>query len=143
MAGVGATGLALAAVALIGGWPQVLPWGLAGVGSAYAVYLALRPGTVDPRAPIVAAALFGAAELAFWSLEPQVARAERTVVLRRLALIGGSALGTALLASLVLVVAASASGGVLLEAVGVVAAVATLGVVATLAWRLGARSTST
>jgi hypothetical protein len=142
--GVGATGAALVAASLAARWPQVLPWGLAGVGAAYTVYLALRPGTVDPRAPIVAAALFGAAEFAFWSLEPHVARrAERTAVLRRLALIGGSALGTALLASLVLVVAASASGGVLLEAVGVVAAVATLGVVAVLAWRLGAKSTST
>jgi hypothetical protein len=143
VAGVGAAGLALAALALIGRWPQVLPWGLAGVAAAYALYLALRPGTVDPRAPMVAAAFFGAAELGFWSLEPHVAPAERTVVMRRLALIGGSALGTALLASLVLVVAASASGGVLLEAVGVVAAVATLGVVAVLAWRLDARSTST
>jgi hypothetical protein len=132
---VGAAGLALAAVALVGRWPQLLPWGLAGVGAAYAVYLALRPGTVDPRAPIVAAVLFGAAELAFWSLEPHPARAERTVVVRRLALIGVTALGAALLASLVLVVAASTSGGVLLEAVGVVAAVATLAVVALLAWR--------
>lgn len=140
---MGAAGLALTAAALIGRWPQVLPWGLAGVGSAYAVYLALRPGSVDPRAPIVAAALFGAAELAFWSLEPHVARADRLVVGRRLALIGGAALGTALLASLVLVVAASASGGVVLEAVGVAAAVATLGVVALLTWRLGGSSTST
>jgi hypothetical protein len=139
---VGAAGLAVAFVALLGRWAQVLPFGLAGIGAAYAVYLALRPGTVDSRAPIVAAVLFGAAELAFWSLEPHAVRAERAVVVRRLALIGGTALGAALLASLVLVVAASASGGVLLEAVGVVAAVATLGVVALLAWR-SSYSTST
>jgi ferric hydroxamate transport system permease protein len=139
---VGLAGLALAAVALVGRWPQALPWGLVGVGAAYTVYLALRPGTVDPRAPIVAAILFGAAELGFWSLEPHAARNERVVIARRLALIVGTALGAALLASVVLVVASSASGGVLLEAIGMVAAVATLAVVALLAWRSG-NSTST
>jgi hypothetical protein len=109
--------------------------GLAGVGAGYAVLLGLRSGSVDSRAPIVAAGLFVAAELGFWSLEPLHARAERIVVLRRLLFIAAGGLGAALIGSLLLVAAAEGSGGVGLEAVGVLAAGLTLGIVAFLAAR--------
>jgi hypothetical protein len=134
-AGVGALGWTIAALGLLGRWPSLLPVGLAGVGAGYAVMLGLRTGSVDPRAPIVAALLFVAAELGFWSLEPSDARAEWIVLLGRLLLVVGAGLGAALIGSLLLVAAAGASGGVGLEAVGVLAAVLTLAVVAALAAR--------
>ena len=133
--GVGAAGVVLVSVALAGRWPSVLPLGLAGVGAAYATYLSLRSGTIDPRAPVVAAALFVAAELAYWSIERQEGRADRAVLVRRIALIGAGALGTAILGSVLLLAAGGGSGGLALEAVGVVAAIALLAVIAYLAAR--------
>jgi hypothetical protein len=135
VAGVGALGLLLVVLSLAGRWPSLLPLGLAGVGAAYAVYLSLRSGTIDPRAPVVAAALFAAAEFAYWSMEGQEGRAERAVLVRRTAFVFAGALGTAILGSVLLIVAGGASGGLALEAVGVVAAVALLAVIAFLSAR--------
>ncbi len=128
-------GWTIAAAALVGRWQSLLPWGLAGVGAGYTVFLSLRTGTVDPRAPIVCAALFAAAELAFWSVEARTGGSERIVVVRRLALVGGGALGAAVLGGLLLVLAASTSGGVGLEAIGVLAAILALALLAALAAR--------
>lgn len=133
--GVGAAGLLLVSLALAGRWPSLLPLGLAGVGAAYAAYLSLRSGTIDPWAPVVAAALFAAAEFAYWSIERQEGRAERAVLVRRVALIGAGALGTAILGSVLLLAAGGGSSGLALEAVGVVAAIALLAVIAFLAAR--------
>jgi hypothetical protein len=135
VAGIGAVGWALAALAIVGRWPSVLPWGLAGVGACYAVFVSLRTGTADPRAPIVCGAFFAAAELAFWSIERRAGRSERRVVLRRLVLVVLGALGAALVGALLLVLAAGANGGVGLEAIGVLAAVLALGLVAVLTAR--------
>ena len=135
VAGVGAVGCAVAAVALAGRWPSVLPLGLAGVGSAYAVCLGFRSGGADARAPFVAAALFAAAELAYWSLEPVRPQGGVRLVGRRITLLVAAALATALVGSLLLVAAAGTSGGVALEAVGVAAAVAALAVIAVLVTR--------
>jgi hypothetical protein len=135
--GIGAAGTAIAAVALVGRWPSLLPWGLAGVGAGYALYLSLRSGTVDSRAPLLAAMLFVAAELGYWSLERRSTRAERAVFVRRLVLLGLAGLAAALVASLLLVAASETSGGMTLEALGVAAAVVTLAVVVLLAARSG------
>jgi len=133
--GIGAAGGAIAAVALVGRWHSLLPWGLAGVGAGYAVYLSLRPGTVDPRSPLIAAVLFVAAELGFWSLERRSARAKRAVLVRRLVLLVVGALAAALVGSILLVAASGTGGGMALEAVGVAAAVVTLTVVVLLVVR--------
>ena len=135
VAGVGAAGWAFTALALAGRWPSLLPWGVVGVGAGYTVFLALREGTVDPRAPIVAAALFAAAELAFWSVEPREGWREPTVLIRRIACVGVGALGTALVGALLLVLVADTSGGVGFEAIGVGTAVLTLAIVAVLTAR--------
>ncbi|MDQ2968996.1 MAG: hypothetical protein M3R37_11840 [Actinomycetota bacterium] len=81
---VGSIGLSIGALALVGRWATLLPWGFVGVAAAYAVFLSLRPGTVDARAPMVAAAFFIAAELSFWSIERRSWRSERQVIVRRL-----------------------------------------------------------
>ncbi len=137
VAGVGAAGALTAAVALVLRRPSVFAIGIVGVGAAYAVFLALRHGTVDTRAPFVAAAIFAAAETGFWSVEPLAARATGQATVRRTLLIAGSALLVALAGSMVLVISSGVSGGVALEAVGVAAAAGTAAVVAVVAARAG------
>ena len=103
--------------------------------AAYAVFLAVRNGAVDARAPAVAAALFAVAELGFWSLERSPSRSERVVLLRRVSGLAAGAILTALVGTLVLVLATGASGGVGLEAAGVAAAVLAVAAITRLASR--------
>jgi hypothetical protein len=133
--GVGTVGGALMAFAFATRWRNVFPFGIALVGASYGGFLAIRNGDVDRWAPAVAAALFVAAELGYWSLERSPSRSERTVVLRRLGGLVGGAVVTALIGSLVLLIATGAAGGVLLEAAGVAAAVLALAAIARLASR--------
>ena len=114
---------------------MLLPWGFVGVGAAYAVFLSLRPGTVDARAPMVAAAFFIAAELSFWSIERRSWRSEGQVVVRRLALLVSAGLATAIVGGLLLLITSGRRSGIGQEAGGVAAAVLTLAVVAVLARR--------
>lgn len=134
VAGVGVAGCALFVLGLAGRWPSLLVLGLGGVGAGYAVFLSLRTGGVDANAPLFAAALFIAAELGLWSLEPRL-RAGAAVLIRRASMIALFALGSALVGSLILVASAGVSGGVGLEALGVLAAVAILALIAVLAAR--------
>lgn len=132
---VGVAGLVVTTVALVGGWPSILPVGLVGVGAAYTVFLALRSGSVDPWAPFVAAALFVAAELAFTFLEPLSARPSRTLQARQLLTFGAGAFVTAIFGSALLLVAGEGGSSAVLDAAGVLAAVALMAVVAALAVR--------
>jgi hypothetical protein len=132
---IGCFGLAVTALALVGRWATLLPWGLVGVGAGYALFLALRPGTVDARAPLLAAAFFAAAELAFWSIERRTWRSEARVVVRRIALIFSAGLATAIVGGLLLLITADRRVGVGYEAAGVAAAVLTLAVIALLSRR--------
>jgi hypothetical protein len=134
VAAVGGAGCVLTALAVPRRWASLLPLGLLCVGASYGLHLALDERSVDAAAPLVAAALFIAAELAYWSLE-RGAPSRRGAAARRA---GGVALGavlTALVGSLVLVAASGVSGGVALEALGVLAALLTLGAIALLASR--------
>jgi hypothetical protein len=135
VAGVGSGGCGLIVAALVLRRPSVFPVGLAGVGAAYAVFLSLRSGSVDARAPFVAAGLFVAAELGFWALERSPARSERVVVVRRLAGLAAAALFTGLVGSLLLVLTTGLRPGLGFEAVGVGAAVLALAAIARLASR--------
>jgi hypothetical protein len=131
---IGCSGLLVTAVALLGRWAALLPWGFAGVGAGYAVFLSLRPDTVDEGAPLLAAAFFVAAELLFWSIERRSWRSDSQVVVRRLALLSAG-LGTAIVGGLLLLVTSGRGIGVGYEAAGVAAAVLTLAVIALLARR--------
>jgi hypothetical protein len=128
-------GCALIAFALLTRWRSAFPLGLGLVGASYGVYVALRSGAVDARAPAVAAGLFAVAELGFWSLERVPSPSEGTVVVRRVAALVGGVLVTAFVGGLLLVLATGATGGVGLEAAGVAAAVVALGAIAWLASR--------
>jgi len=123
------------ALGLVSRSAPLLPCGFVGVGAAYAVFLSLRPGTVDGRAPMVAAAFFIAAELSFWSIERRNWHSERQVVVRRLALLVSAGLATAIVGGLLLLITSERGGGIGPEAAGVAAAVLTLAVIAALARR--------
>jgi hypothetical protein len=142
VAALGGLGLFVTALALVTRWAAPLPWGFAGVGAAYALFLSLRPGTVDGRAPMVAAALFVAAELSYWSIERRSWPSEGQVVARRLALLVSAGLAAALVGGLLLLLASERGNGIGQEAAGIAAAVLTLLVIAALARRSG-QSTST
>jgi hypothetical protein len=132
---IGCAGLLVTAVALLGRWAVLLPWGFVGVGAGYAVFLNLRPGAVDARAPLVAAAFFIGAEFCFWSIERRSWRSEGQVIGRRLALLFSAGLATAIVGGLLLLVTSGRGIGVGYEAAGVAAAVLTLAVIALLVRR--------
>jgi len=133
--GVGALGCALLALAFVANQPALFPVGVAGVGAAYAVFLSLRSGALDARAPAVAALLFVAAELGFSALERTPSYAEPAVLGRQLGLLAAAAILAGLVGSLVLALTAGVAGSVALEAAGVAAATLTVAAVAVLAAR--------
>jgi hypothetical protein len=140
---LGVSGLVLTVVGVLGRWSPLLSAGLVGVGAAYALFLGLRPETVDPWAPFVAAALFSGAELGFSALGSRVPQGggprQR---LRGVLLVAAAVLGTAILGSALLLVGGSERGGVALEAGGLLAAVTLMAIVAGLAARQGRASKS-
>ena len=135
VAALGGIGVLVTALALVARWAGLLPWGFVGVGAAYALFLSLRSGTIDARAPLVAAAFFVAAELSFWSIERRNWHSERHVVVRRLALLVSAGLGTAIVGGLLLLVVSERRSGIGQEIAGIVAAVLTLAVIAALVGR--------
>jgi hypothetical protein len=129
-AAAGGIGLALLAGGLVLRWPFTIPWAVLFAGGGY---LLAREGSaaVDGWAAVMGVLLLLAAELASWSMEHDARiRAERALVLRRVATLG-SLVAAALLVNFMLLgtAAFSASAGVVLAAVGVAAAVAAVAVV--------------
>jgi hypothetical protein len=109
-------------------WSSGIALALALSAAAYGVYLGFRGGAVDGRAPIVAAALFIASELAFRAIEPPTV-GDRAIASRGAVWLLAGAVATAVVGALLLVVAGSATAGLWLEAFGVAAAVAAVAVV--------------
>lgn len=94
----------MAAVVL--GWSSLVAVSLVLLGSAYAVHFALDDPTLDTRAPVVAAGLLLAAELAYWSLEElQRVRTEARDQLRHLAVVAALGLGGLFVGAVLLAVA--------------------------------------
>ena len=108
--------------------PAAVAWAVALCGSEYGVFLALRGRSVDRWAPLVAAALFLAAELAFRATESARSAPERAIVLRGGLWLAAGVAGTAALGAVLLAAAGGTPAGVGLEALGVAAAVLTLAV---------------
>ena len=132
---MGIAACALLAVALVGRWPVLVTWALAGLGAEYALFLRMRHDAVDTRAPAVAAGLIVAAELAFRAVEPEAARLERRLFVRSASAVGGAAAGAAVIGGVLLLAAGSASSGLALEGVGVGAAVVAVAVAVRIAAR--------
>lgn len=134
----GAGGVLLAFV-LVRGGVRTLAWALALDGAAYAASVGANAGAVDGAAPLVAAGLLLAGELAAWSLDERGRIAAEPAVRRRRALavtllvVGG--LAAAALA--VSVAAAPAGRGLVWTAVGAAAAVSAVALVVAVARRAG------
>jgi hypothetical protein len=135
VAGLGIGGWTLLVVALATRWASLIGWALAIFGAEYAVFLRLRGGSVDSRAPFVAAALVLVAELSFAAVSRARGRAERTVVMRSALALAGAAAGAAIVGGVVLVAAGSVGSGLAFEAVAVVAATVAVAVVVRIAAR--------
>jgi hypothetical protein len=121
--GIGAAAVAVAAAGLALRHWFVVAWAFALFGGEYAVYLRLRSDAADARAPLVAAGLVVAAELAFGSIAPEGGRLDRALVVREAGTLVATGLATGLLSGFLLVISGSATSGVLLEALGALAAV--------------------
>jgi hypothetical protein len=136
---VGVRLAALALVALLGavvlGWSGLVPVGAALLGAAYATRLAADDVALDVRAPLLAAGLYLAVELAYWSLEARLrALGERGADLRRLAVVLLLALGSLAVGALLLAVSDLVrTGGLAIDLLGAAAAAGALVLVALLA----------
>jgi len=135
----GALACLLLAVGLALRLPAAVPLAVLALGTAYAISLGVEGAALDDRAPLLAAALFLLAELAYWSLELREAVADEPgAYLRRIGLLSALALaGLAVGAALLAVVDAGERGGVALGAIGAVAAVAALAIIALSTRRTG------
>jgi hypothetical protein len=130
---IAAAACGVVAVGLVFRWWLAVAWGLALFGAEYALFLRLRPDAVDSRAPLVAAALLVAAELAFGAVAEEGVRYERSLVASEGLTLVGAAFATVLAGGFLLLVAGTANAGVALEAVGALAAVCAVGLLARIA----------
>jgi hypothetical protein len=110
------------------GWSSLVPASVGLMGAAYAVHLALDDPALDTRAPLLAAGLLLAAELAYWSLEElQNVRTEAREQLRRLAVVVLLALSGLLVGAVLLAVADVArTRGLAVDLLGAAAAASAL-----------------
>jgi hypothetical protein len=110
------------------GWSSLVPASVGLMGAAYAVHLALDDPALDTRAPLLAAGLLIAAELAYWSLEElQNVRTEAREQLRRLAVVVLLALSGLLVGAVLLAVADVArTRGLAVDLLGAAAAASAL-----------------
>ena len=125
---VAAVALLILVAALTLDLAQLVPVSLLVLGGMYGAQLAIDDVPLDPATPLVAAALFLIAELAYWSLEERTgAGPEPGERLRRLAVVVSFALGTLLVAAMLLaLVDAVRTGGLAIDLLGAAAAAATL-----------------
>jgi hypothetical protein len=117
--------------AVVLGWSSLVAVSVVLVGSAYAVHLALDDPTLDTRAPLLAAGLLLAAELAYWSLEErQNVRTDAREQVRHLAVVVTLALGGLFAGAVLLAVADVArTRGLAVDLLGATAAAGALLVV--------------
>ena len=120
--------VAALALALLVRLPVLVVAAPALVGAEYAALLGFEGEGLDLRAPLLAAVLYGASELAYWSLELRGRVADEAgTYLRRIALLAALLVATVAggIGLLALVEAVTARG-VALDVLGALAAVATI-----------------
>jgi hypothetical protein len=125
VAGVGAASVVFFAIAVVFRWPALLAWAIVLFGAEYALFLGFRT-TVDRWAPLVAGAVFLAAELGYRAIEPAEPVPEREVLTRGAVWLAGCVLTAVALGSVLLAAAGGANAGLGFEALGVLATVAAL-----------------
>ena len=130
---------ALAAVvllaAIVNGWSPLVPIGVAVAGGLYAAELAVDDAPIDTAAPAIAAGLFFAAELAYWSLdERHGVRGDPGDGLRRATFVALLGVGAFAVAAALLALADGIDAhGLALDLVGAAAAVTALATIALVA----------
>jgi len=135
---LGLAGIALLMAGLAVARPFLVGPGLAAVGAAYLASLGAGPDALDREAPVVGAVFLLAAELAWWSLELRVSALPAALLVRRVFLLAGVALGALVTGAAVLATARTdVDGGLLLVAAGAAAAAGAVLLVAALAARAG------
>jgi len=129
---LGAPAVVLLAAGLVLRRPAAIPVSVALLGATYALRLLTQTDTLDGGAPLVGAALFTLAEIAYWSLELRDGVAnESGSHLRRIGLLASLALGVVVIGfALLALVEAVGTTGAGIEALGVAAAVAALALLA-------------
>lgn len=133
---LGGAGVALLVAGPVLRTSSLIPPALALVGAEYAAFLLLDRPELDLAAPLLAAALVLAAELAYAGLEPPVVRAAAGQALLGAGRVAARAAGALAVGALVLAVASTEiRSGLALEVLGIAAAVAAVGVIAFLALR--------
>jgi hypothetical protein len=131
---VAAAAVATLAVGLAVSVPPAVTGAVVGLAAAWTAAAWSRGGDVPDGTIATAAAIFVAAELAFWSLEQAAVPDEPELAARRLAgLAVRGAAALALAAFLLAALGLHARGGLALEAVGVAAAVGVVALVFALA----------
>jgi hypothetical protein len=115
-------------VVLVHGWTAFLPVSLGALGGWYGLQLAADDVPLDVAAPLVAVGLVLTAELAYWSLdERERAEGDPGEGFRRLGYLAVLALGTFVVAAVLLIlVDAVRTGGLALDLLGTAAAAGAL-----------------
>jgi hypothetical protein len=144
LAVAGALAVLVLGYGLARGRAAPVPWTLVLLGAAYTGSLFLPDDGIDIRAPLVAAGFLLLAELSYWTLELRTpVSPEPGMLARRTLLVTAAALGALVTGGIALAATAiPLGGGLLADLLGVVAAVAALAVVARLAQRDGAQSST-
>lgn len=126
-----AVGVIALVAAVVLGWSSLVAASVVLIGSAYAVHLALDDPELATRAPLLAAGLLLAAELAYWSLEERIRwQGEDGDGLRRAAFVALLGLAALVVATVLLaIVDAVRARGLALDLVGATAAVAVVAAV--------------
>lgn len=134
VAAPGAVAVLLLAFGTWRSWTGLIPFSVALVAAGWAASLLFADSGVDGAAPLVAAGLLLATELAYWSTAARAVPVELALMRRQLMTVLGLVGVSLCLGTLLLMVGgASVRGGLPLEAVGVAAAITALAVVARLA----------
>jgi hypothetical protein len=123
---------ALLAAGLVLRQPLVIPVAILLLATPYVAILGFELDGLDTRAPLLAALLFAAAELAYWSLELRGTLADEPgTYLRRIALLAGLAMVTVAGGTVVLALAEQVPAeGPAFEIAGAAAAVGAIALVA-------------
>lgn len=127
--GIAAVVVLLAAV--VRGWPAAVPPAIVLACASYAAELAIDDAPLDVLAPVLAAVVLVAAELAYWSIEERArTTSDSGAALRHGAFVAGLGLGALFLGSLLLgLVDAVHARSLALDVTGTIAAAAALVVV--------------
>jgi hypothetical protein len=131
-AALGAAAAVLLAAGLLSRIALAVPVAVALLGAVYIGLLAFEGGTLDVRAPLVAAALFAVAELGYWSLELRGAVTDEAgAYLRRLALLAAQLAGVTTVGVVLLAIVEGVEAvGPAIDVLGALAAVGALALLA-------------